>query len=63
MKNTVEYGRQIIFFMCGLKYEDIYFNVMGFLQCSTKQHRRKKLNNRYISKMMMLMMMMVKEMI
>ena len=30
-KNVIEHGRHIIFFLCGLKNENIYFNVMGFL--------------------------------
>ena len=34
IKNVVEHGRQIIFFMCGLKYEKIYFTVMGFSSIS-----------------------------
>ena len=44
IKNVVEHGRQIIFFMCGLKYEKIYFNVMVSLEDGVEQYQVKRLN-------------------
>ena len=45
-ENVVEHGRQIIFFMCGLKYEKIYFNVMVSLEDGVEQYHVKRLNKK-----------------
>ena len=43
-KNVVEHGRQIIFLMCGLKYEKIYFNVMDSSSMQNEVASEMKLN-------------------